>query len=91
MSEWISTQVSVGSSAMRSSSTDASVGHSSVRSIPMSFMSARRGSGSKNASGLGIAFGFTPVCAPEDGLPSLSCDMPQLPGCATRENVGFGM
>src|ERR1043165_10850 len=55
-----------GSLAMRSSSALASVGHSSVRSMPISFMSSRRGSGSKNASRLGIAPIF-PKPAPGPG------------------------
>ena len=52
-----------GSSARRSSSTLASVGHSSVRSMPISFMSSRRGSGSKNASMPGITTNFR-WCSP---------------------------
>ena len=50
---------------MRSSSTLASVGHSNVRSMPISFISSRRGSGSKNASMLGMATSLpNPVVLP---------------------------
>ena len=80
-----------GSSATRSSSTLASVGHSTVRSMPMSFISARRGSGSKNASMPGIACGLTPSRMLLPPSPLLAAVLPQPPGCATRANVGFGM
>ena len=85
------TTVRSGSSARRSSSTLANVGQSNVRSIPMSFIRARRGSGSKNAVGLGIAFGLTPVCPPTPPCPRFAAVLPQLPGAATFEKVGFGM
>ena len=79
---------------MRSSSALASVGHSSVRSMPISFISSRRGSGSKKASTLGIATIF-PKPAPAPGRlkpsPPWVMSIPAPPGTATRLKVGFGM
>ena len=76
---------------MRSSSALASVGHSSVRSMPISFMSSRRGSGSKNASRLGIATIFpNPVAFPKP-FPPFVTSYPAPPGTATFPNVGLGM
>ena len=80
-----------GSSATRSSSTLASVGQSTVRSIPMSFISARRGSGSKNASMPGMALGLTPSRMLFPLWPLFVAVLPQPPGTATRSKVGFGM
>jgi hypothetical protein len=67
-----------GSSASRSSTPVARVGQIIERSIPMSFMSMSRGSGSKKAS--------------TEGMPRRCCGSASAPpGGATRAKVGLGM
>jgi hypothetical protein len=97
---WITVIAASGSSATRSSSTLANVGHNSVRSMPISFISAKRGSGSKKASMPGITTSFAPplscVCSPlalgsPIPPPPLVTSNPAAPGAATFTNVGFGM
>ena len=59
--------------------------------MPMSFISAKRGSGSKNASIPGITFGLTPSRTFLPPSPLFDAVFPQPPGTATLANVGFGM
>ena len=82
--------VAFGSMYRRSSSKLASVGHMRARSRPSSSMSARRGSGEKNASGDRIG---SPIISRRDfpsGLPCLK-NSSDAPGRPTTSNVGFGM
>ena len=90
LSAWMTTWVPLGSIGIRSSKTLANVGHMRARSSPSSSMRARRGSGSKNASGERIG---SPMSSRRDfssGFPFLK-NSSEAPGRPTTEKVGFGM
>src|SRR5580693_4202776 len=82
--------VAMGSSARRSSSKLAKVGHIRARSRPSSSMSARRGAGEKNASGDRIGSPMISRRLFPSGLPCLKSSS-DAPGRPTTLKVGFGM
>ena len=82
--------MSSGSSRIRSSMRLASVGNISVRSMPSSFISSRRGAGSRKAGIERIGSPKISLRVLPSGLPTAKyCSM--APGLATTSKVGLGM